>query len=179
MRLLPLKVVAIAMVLACALAGCGGHGRPAAVGPLSSGSGIHDPIPSGSICIPGRGPRTFGDQVFTNYGHTAVVVERVVLLHPRNQRLVGSYAVPGEQVLGAVNWPPKYSGMPSTWKDRRPVHGFRLAPGKSFDMVLGVAAIVPGRSTSRGMLVYYHDSSGSYVAPNYFGNIIAANTHTC
>jgi hypothetical protein len=33
--------------------------------------------------------------------------------------------------------------------------------------------------TSQGMLVYYHDSSGSYVAKNFWANIISANTHTC
>ena len=47
-------------------------------------------------------------------------------------------------------------------------------------MVLGVAAIAGGRwATSQGMLVYYHDSSGTYVAKNYWANNLAANTHTC
>lgn len=54
-----------------------------------------------------------------------------------------------------------------------PVHGFRLAPGTSFNMVLGVAPEDPGRATSRGMLVYYHYSAGSYVAKNYFATVIA------
>jgi hypothetical protein len=60
------------------------------------------------------------------------------------------------------------------------VHGFRLAAGKTFNMVLGVGAIAQGdRATSQGMLVYYHDSSGAYVAKNYWANILAANTHAC
>ena len=47
-------------------------------------------------------------------------------------------------------------------------------------MVLGVAAITGGhRATSQGMLVYYHDSSGTYVAKNHMVNIIAASTRTC
>lgn len=62
-------------------------------------------------------------------------------------------------------WPPHYAGMPPGWKDRQPVPGFRLAPGKSFNLVLGLAAIAAGRrAISKGELVYYHDSSGSYVA---------------
>jgi hypothetical protein len=69
--------------------------------------------------------------------------------------------------------------MPSTWKYRQPVHGFRLAPGKSFNMVLGVAAIAPGQASSRGMLVYYHESAGSYVATDDFAMVIAATKTGC
>lgn len=171
-------VVVLAAALVSGVGGCGGGG-PAADGPLSSGSSMHGLIPRGSICVPGGRPQTFGDQQFTNFGNATVVLDRVVLLHPRNERLVGSYAVPGDLVIGTAHWPPNYPGIPSTWKHRQPVHGFRLAPGKAFNMVLGVAAITPGRATSQGMLIYYHDSSANYVARNYFANIIAANTHTC
>ena len=60
------------------------------------------------------------------------------------------------------------------------MHGFRLAVGKSFNMVLGVAAISVGhRATSRGIAVYYDHSSGTYLAKDYWANILAANTHTC
>ena len=175
MRPLPLALVVLA--LASAVGGCGGGG-PATDGPLSSGNGIHDPVPRGSICAPGGQPWAFGLQQFTNYGNTTVVLDRVVLLHARNERLIGSYAVPGDRVIGTVHWPPQYPDMPPGWKHREPVHGFGLAAGRSFNMVLGVAAISP-RATSQGMLVYYHDSSGSYVARNYWANIIAANTHSC
>ncbi len=41
-------------------------------------------------------------------------------------------------------------------------------------MVLGIAATTHARATSQGMLLYYHDSSGTYIAKNYFMNIIAA-----
>jgi hypothetical protein len=179
-RPLPLALLGLA-ALASALGGCGGGGGPATDGPLSSGTSMHGPVPRGSICTPGGGPVTFGDQQFTNYGHTTVVLDRVVLLHPHNERLIGSYAVPGDFLIGTVNWPPKYAGIPSTWKHRQPVHGFRLAPGKAFNMVLGVATITPRRdAVSQGMLVYYHDSSGTtYVARNYFANIIAASKHSC
>jgi hypothetical protein len=85
-------------------------------------------------------------QTFTNYGDTTVILDRVVLLRPRNERLVGSYAVPGDLLVGNVRWPPTYPstisvpGVPAAWKHRQTVPGFRLAPGKSFNMVLGVAS---------------------------------------
>jgi|SRR5580658_335301 hypothetical protein len=179
-RPLPVAAAVVAVALASALGGCGGAGGPATDGPLSSGNGANDPIPRGAICAPGGRPQAFGDQQFTNYGDTTVVLDRVVLLRPHNERLVGSYAVPGAVLIGTVHWPPNYTGLPPTWKDRQRVHGYRLAAGKTFNMVLGVAAVTSGRrATSAGMAVYYHDSSGTFVAKNYFANIIAANTHTC
>jgi hypothetical protein len=175
---------ALAVLLACGMAACSSDpGGPSSDGPLSSGL-KHGPIPKGSICVPGReGPQTFGDQIYTNYGHTTVVIDRVTLLDPHNQRLIGSYAVPGGEGVGAIHWPPTGSRqfpLPPGWKDRQPVHGFRLAPGKKFNMVIGVAAIRAGRAaTSQGILVYYHDAAGSYVARNYFQNIIAATKTGC
>ncbi len=131
--------------------------------------------------MPGGQPQTFGDQIFTNYGSSTVVLDRVILLRPRDERLIGSYAVPGARVIGAPGgWPPKYPDMPAGWRHRQPVRGFRLAPGRTFNMVLGVVATTPGRAISQGMLVYYHDSSGTYVAKNYFQNIIApVSQHRC
>ena len=174
----PFAVLALAAALVAAVGGCGGRSGPAKDGPLSSGTSMRGPIPNGSVCAPGGRPVAFGNELFTNYGHIVVVLDRVVLLHPHNERLIGSFAVPGVLLAGTVYWPPK-NLVPRTWKYRQPVHGFRLLPGKSFDMVLGVAAITPHRATSQGMLVYYHDSSGSYLAKNYFANIIAAKTGTC
>ncbi len=46
-------------------------------------------------------------------------------------------------------------------------------------MVLGVAPITKGLSISQGMLVYYHDSSGSYVAKDYWAEGIADHRHAC
>lgn len=179
MKTLPLALAAV-VTLACALAGCDSGSSPSANGPLSSSSSRQGTIPNGAQCVPGGGPQTFGDQLFTNFGSTVVVLVRVILLHPHHQRLIGSYAVPGDLVVGAARgWPPKYSGMPPEWKHRQPIHGFRLAPGKAFNIVLGIVATTRGRATSQGMLVYYHDSSGSYVAKNYFANIISANTKSC
>jgi hypothetical protein len=106
-------------------------------------------------------PFAFGVEQFTNHGHATVVLDRVTLLHPHNERLVGSYAVPGPYILGAMPWPPGPADLPPTWKDRQPVHGFRLAPRKTFTMVLGVIATTSGRTISQGMRIYYHDTAGS------------------
>ncbi len=181
MRLRSLPLAVLALVLVSVLSGCGGHSdSPSADGPMSSSSSRHGPIPQGSNCAPGGRPVAFGFQQFTNYGDTTVALDRVVLLHPHNEHLVGSYAVPGAVIVGEVYWPPKYPGtpagpgVPAAWRHRQLVHGFRLPPGRTFDMVLGVAAITPARATSQGMLVYYHDSSGSYVAKNFWANNLAA-----
>ena len=174
---LPLAVVAVAAALASALAGCSSGGGPATDGPLSSG--VDGRIPRGANCVPGGQQQTFGDQVFTNHGHATIVLDRVALLHPHNEHLVGSYAVPGTLLIGVVPWPPKYADMPSTWKHRQPVHRFQLAAGKSFNMVLGAAATATGQASSQGMLVYYHDSAGSHVARNDFAMTIAATRNGC
>jgi hypothetical protein len=181
----PLAVLALAALLAGGLAACSSSksSGPSADGPLSSGL-TRTQIPRGGDCAPGgEGPFTFGVQIYTNFGHTTVVLDRVVLLDAHNQRLIGSYAVPGREGVGTIPWPPTGSRrfpLPPGWSDRQPVHGFRLAPGKEFNMVLGVAAIRAGRwSTSQGILVYYHDAAGSYVARNYFENEIAATKKGC
>jgi hypothetical protein len=175
----PLATLAALAALASVLGGCSNSGGPATDGPLRNG--VNGPIRRGFNCVTRFVSKlqTFGDQQFTNYGHATVVLGRVALLHPHNEHLIGSYAVPGDLVIGVVPWPPKYAGMPPTWKHRQPVHGFRLAPGKTFNMVLGVTAAGPGRATSQGMLVYYHDSVDSYVVRNIFGMIIVATKHGC
>jgi hypothetical protein len=86
---------------------------------------------------------------------------RVALLHPRHERLIGSYAVPGVYIVGAVPWPPRHPPTSRNWKDRQAVHGFRLAPRKSFNMVLGVIATARGSAAAQGMRIYYHDIAGS------------------
>jgi hypothetical protein len=165
------------VALAAALGGCGGG--PSADGPLSSGAGGR--VSHGNICVTRFVSRrqTFGFEQFTNNGRSTIILDSVVLLHPHSERLIGSYAVPGERTIGVVPWPPMYPGMPPAWQHRQPVHGFGLAPGKSFNMVLGVAATGTGRATSQGMLVYYHDSSGSYVARNDVAMIIAVAKNGC
>jgi hypothetical protein len=174
---LPLAVVALATALVSALGGCSSGSGPATDGPLSSGA--NGRIARGQVCVPSGEPQTFGLERFTNHGRSTVVLDRVVLLRPHHERLVGSYAVPGEFLIGVVPWPPRYVGLPSTWKYRQPVRGFRLAPGKSFNMVLGVTATAVGRANSRGMLVYYHDSAGSYVATDDVAMTISATKRGC
>jgi hypothetical protein len=75
-------------------------------------------------------------------------------------------------LIGAVNgWPPKASPgdpLPSNWKDRKPVPGFRLAQGKSVNIVIGVMAPRrPGGSTT-GLVIRYHDSAGRYVVEDHY-----------
>ena len=173
--------LAVVALLPAAVSGCGGNGAPASDGPLSSAASIHGPVARGSECSLATGrPQTFGLQVFTNYGNTTVILDRVVLLSTHNERLIGSYAVPGDSVIGSPHgWPPSYPGMPAAWKHRQPVHSYRVRPGKTFNLVIGVVAITSHRATSRGMLVYYHDPAGSYVARDYWATIIAAKSHSC
>lgn len=173
---LSLAVVALATALACCLGGCGGG--LATDGPL--GGGAFGSISGGNDCAPAHvgQPETFGDERFTNHGHATVVLDRVILLHPRHERLIGSYAVPGIYLTGQVPWPPSW-GVPPTWKDRQPVHGFRLAPGRSFNMALGVTATTTGMASSQGMVIYYHDPAGSYVLRNGFGMLIAVGKARC
>ncbi|HXW43543.1 MAG TPA: hypothetical protein VEL03_02065 [Streptosporangiaceae bacterium] len=175
-KLLRCAVVALAVALTSAVGGCGSSG-PATDGPLSSAE--NGRTPQGANCAPGGELQSFGTERFTNYGHVTVVLDRVALLHPQNERLVGSYAVPGIWLIGVVPWPPRYAGIPATWAHRQPVHGFRLAPGQSFDMVLGVAAAAAGQASSEGMLVYYHDSAGSYLTTDHVAMIVAATSNGC
>ncbi len=105
------RSLTLAIVSATLLAGLAGCGRDhvSSDGPLSSASSRHGLIPNGAICAPGDHPETFGEQIFTNFGKTTVVLDRVTLLHPRNERLVGSYAVPGSQLIGVPgNWPVRH-----------------------------------------------------------------------
>jgi hypothetical protein len=182
MRLFALGM-ALAAVLASALAGCSsGNSGPATDGPLSGG-----PFPGmsgGADCLinPVGHPVTFGDERFTNHGHTTVVLDRVSLLRPRGLRMLGSYAVPGVWVVGTQRgWPPRFfkGSRPPTWDSRRPVSGFRVAPGRQFNMVLGVVAVSTPLASAPGMVIYYRDHSGRYLAADHFAMIIAENNRQC
>jgi hypothetical protein len=170
MRRKPLTLALLAGSLAYSLAGCS-DGGPAADGPLNGPFGT----PGGHfVCAVARvgHPFAFGLDTFTNHGHATIVLNRVALLHPRHERLIGSYAVPGVYILGAQPWPP-VRGLPPTWKDRQAVHGFRLAPRKTFNMVLSVVATASGRTISQGMRIHYHDTAGaSYLAFDHNKTII-------
>jgi hypothetical protein len=178
-RIKPLPLAAAAALLVSALSGCNSvHSSPAIDGPLGSGG---DPTHA-EACAPGRVGQalTFGLEQFTNHGRTLVTLDRVTLQHPHHERLVGSYAVPGQVPIGvAESWPPNYVGKLPAWKHRQPVHGFRLAPGKSFTMALGVAGTSVGIATSRGMLIYYHNSSVSYVTKDELAMTVAAGKGKC
>ena len=173
------SLAAMALAAVLASAGCSGSSGPATDGPLRGGP-FGAPSPGGSKPLPGpvsASPKTFGDERFTNHGHATVVLDRVGLRHPHNMRLIGSYAVPGAgQLVGVAHgFPPRYSGIPPAWKHRQQVHGFGLAPGKSFNMVLGVEATGAPRVRSPGMVIYYHDPAGSYVIDDRFAMIIAVD----
>ncbi len=176
-RSLPLVVALVVALVGLVLSGCNGHRGPVTDGPLGTGG---DPTHA-EVCDSGRvgQPLTFGLEQFTNHGRSIVTLDRVILQHPHHERLVGSYAVPGQSPIGVGNWPPHYAGLPPTWKNREQVHGFRLAPGKSFIMVLGVAGTVLGKATSRGMLIYYHTSTVSYVTQDELAMTVDAGTGKC
>jgi hypothetical protein len=160
-----------ALALASVLSGCsGGGGSPATDGPLSGGP-YGSAIGQGDVCAPARvgQPWTFGIDEFTNHSHDTLTLDRVALLHPRHEHLISSWAMPGAALIGVVPWPPHVAHMPSTWKDRRPLPGFRLAPGKPAVIVLDVAPTAPGRASSQGVTIYYHDPAGSYVTSSHFG----------
>jgi hypothetical protein len=182
-RVKPSALVAIglAAVLASIVCGCASGGVTPG-GPLSTGNGIDKPPNNffGS-CIPGGRPAALGYDVFTSYGHATVTLSRVALVHPRNQRIIAAYAAPGTWTLGQYRWPPpKKPPTQPQWKDRQPVHGYRVPAGKSFDLVLDITAIDNSqRATSRDQLVYYRDSSGRYAVKTYASLTISANTHSC
>jgi len=100
---------------------------------------------------PVAGAWTFGDDQFTNYGHSTVVLDRLCpdssaqpataprLCRARRQahrrRALATRPYPDQPHPG--------------WKSRQAVPGFRLASGKrSFNLVLGLAAITAGRRAS-------------------------------
>ena len=178
-RVIPAALAAVALVAALASAGCGSSG-PAADGPLRGGP-FGSPSGGGDCQVTRVGrPVTFGEERFINHGHTTLVLDRVGLRHSHGLRLLGSYAVPGVWMLGEVfGWPPRGSRLPPTWKHRQRVHGFRLAAGKSVNMVLGTVATTMPLARSPGMVIRYHDSAGSYVADDHFVMAIAGSDREC
>jgi hypothetical protein len=79
------------------------------------------------------------------------VLDRVVLWRPRNIRVLAVYAVPGESMIDTGYWPLR-NAVPAGWKNRQPVHGFRVAPGKKFTMIWALQATCTTRGTSGGQL---------------------------
>jgi hypothetical protein len=171
----------VALAAALASTGCSSSGGPAGTDGRLRGGPFGASSPGGAACGGARTgqPVAFGDERFTNHGHATLVLDRVSLRHPRNVRLVGSFAVPGTRMIGVALWPPMYRGIPPAWKHRQQVHGFRLAPGKTFNMVLGVVATGGPPARSPGMAIYYHDPAGSYVVVDRFAMVIALNGRKC
>jgi hypothetical protein len=185
-----MRVALVAVLAVVVLAGCGGpccdEAQPARLatnGPLSSGVGHnHKALPHDGECAPrSNGAReAFGIDTFTNYGHATVVLDRVVLLQPHNERLIGADVIPGtREPIGTIPWPPNYPSIRRVWKIRKPVQGYRVAPGKSFNLVIGEEPTGTANATSQGVLVYYHDPGGYYMAPNYLGMQIAPGKNGC
>jgi hypothetical protein len=131
--------------------------------------------PGGSDCSPSRPGAgfTFGIEVFKNAGHSTLTLDSLALRDPRGLRLIGAYADPGQYLVGAMpGWPPHPPAgiaLPPTWGGRKPVSGFRLAPGKWFGLVIGVTAPHPPGGSTSGLVIRYHDSAGSYIVQDHFG----------
>jgi hypothetical protein len=182
-RVKPLSLAALGLAVAVALAlgGCSsGGGGPAADGPLSGGP-YGSAIGQGDVCAPARvgQPWTFGIDEFTNQGHDTVTLDRVTLVHPQHEHLISSWLMPGAALIGIVPWPPRVARKPSTWKDRQPLQGFRLAPGKPAVIVLDVAPTAARRASSQGVTIYYHDPAGSYVTSSHFGLQFLVGKSSC
>lgn len=181
MRVIRAVLAAVALAGALTVAGCGGSSGRATDGPLRGGP-FGSPSPGGAACAEARigQPIAFGDERFTNHGHATLVLDRVGLRHPHHVNLIGSFAVPGIGLAGVTrSWPPRHSGLPPSWKHRQQVHGFRLAPGKSFNMVLGVVATGGPPARSPGMAIYYHDPAGRYVVVDRFAMVVAVSGRKC
>lgn len=173
-----LAAVALAVVLAST--GCTSSNGPTTDGPL--GGGPFGGPGGGADCqVTSIGQRvTFADETFTNRGHLTVVLDHLGLLRPHNLRLLGSYAVPGHWMVGErFGWPPKGPQLPPTWPHRRAVPGFRLKPGRRFNIAIGVVATTGPLARTSGMVIRYHDSAGSYVLDNHFAMGIGTSNAQC
>jgi len=175
MRIIRAVLPALALAAALVSTGCGGGGGPA-TGPLR---GLSDGAAECQVTHVGQ-IVTFGEETYTNRGQTTLVLDGTSLLHSRYLRVVGSAAMPGQRLIGEVfGWPPRYRDMPPGWKHRHAVHGFRLAPGRSFGIVIGVVATATPLARAQGTVIRYHDSGGRYVADDHFAMFIAASNRQC
>ena len=131
-----------------ALAGCSSGPPPLGAAP----SGENQCIPA----KPGQGV-TYGLEAFTNHSSSTVVFDRVGLRQPRNLKLLGAYAIPGDRYPVGIwaDWPPAPERgdrlpVPPSWAHRHPVSGYRLRPGASAGIVLGVESTArPGGQDAR------------------------------
>jgi hypothetical protein len=158
---------------------------PVLATPLLSGCGHHSPDPAaqggplggaahgGSVyaCAAVGQPVTFGLEQFTNRGRTALVLDRAGLRDTRGVHLIGQYAILGTNAVGVTRgWPPRFaSRIPPLWVTRRPVSGFRLAAGQTFNLVLGVEGTARPRGGAPGLVIRYHDAAGRFVVNDHLG----------
>jgi hypothetical protein len=164
-----LAVAALTVAFVPAMSGCGSGGP----GPLAA-------APSGeSQCIPAKPGQgvTYGLERWTNHTSQTIVFDRVGIRRPQRLKLLGAYATPGLYVVGMWgSWPPKGQRdfrLPRSWAHRRPVAGYRLRPGATAGMVLGVESTAPPRGSTPGMLIWYHTASGSYLLRDDLEIIVA------
>ncbi len=169
---------AAAAALAALVTGCGSGGSsPSGTGPLRADGRTGGSV---SACARPGQPAAFGTAAFRNDGSSAVRLDRVSLRDPKNLRLVGVYAVPGQNsgVGAMLGWPPRFfSSPPQAWNQRKPVPGYRLPPGKWVTFVVGIAASGKPGGHSSGTLIDYRAASGSYLATDHAALVV--NTGSC
>jgi hypothetical protein len=149
----------LALALTAGLAGCGSSDAPLRAAPSGESQGF---------CKIKQGQGiTYGLEDFTNHSSQTVGFDRVGIRDPRNLKVLGARLTPGDRYLVGMwpTWPPhpqRSYPLASSWKHRRLVAGYRLRPGKSAGVVLGIEPTAFPASTA-GMLIWYHTASGSYV----------------
>jgi hypothetical protein len=164
-----LAMVALTVALVPAMSGCGSSGP----GPLRAAP------PGTSTCIPAKPGQgvTYGGERWTNHTSQTIVFDRVGIRRPQHLKLLGAYATPGLYVVGMwASWPPK--GQPEiwlshSWAHRRLVAGYRLRPGATAGIVLGIESTAPPRGSTPGMLIWYHTASGNYLLRDDYEIIVA------
>lgn len=147
------------------LAGCGGSSAPQSGGPLGP------PGNPGGACLPAAGPgqpESDGFTEYSNLGSAPLVITRVSLAAPRHLALLGSYLVPtgGTELGESATFPPKSttgSPLPPGWAGRQKPGHFRLMPGKSVNIIVGIEATVRPGGMSPGVEIWYTEAGTSYV----------------
>jgi hypothetical protein len=155
-------VAVLAAALAPALSGCS-DGPPPLSAPPPGGQTFCDIKPHHGL--------TYGLEDFTNHSSQTVVFDRVGVRDPQHLKVLGADLTPGARYLVGMwpDWPPKPvrgqtdPHLPPSWKHHRPVAGYRLRPGATAGVVLGIESTSASGGKTPGMLIWYHTASGSYV----------------
>ncbi|MFC8430784.1 hypothetical protein [Streptomyces sp. NPDC057253] len=177
-------------LFAALMAGCvsAGHGT-SADGPLNGPD--YTDAGSGEECLPQKkgGSAWFGGDELHNYGHKAVVIDRVTLRKPIGLRLVESLIVSNSTAsIGyGYGWPPtpEARNQPGIdWPHRRRAVGATIAPQPNDTKVANNLVLhlqVTGSSDVHmtGILVEYHTGSSQYVWHNVLGLTVETKKPTC